>query len=163
MGISSIGVNLAATATYDTTKNGNGALHVVGAEYENYDGTRWVYVQASHAIAKYDVVWVDTAGIATSITDALARSAGRPAVASQVAFTDLDFGWVQFHGKATISVKSACAADKPLFTSATAGALDDATLSTSQVQVQGVILQSAEAASVASAFLSYPLIRRLEV
>lgn len=150
-----IGYNLAATTT--------SATHAVGERFRDEStGKEYIYVKGSAAISQYNAVWVKSTYSAAPLSDTLAKSGGIFAVAP-IAFAANDYGWVQTEGKCTVSVLSACAANKQLFTSATAGALDDATNSTSQLQVQGIVLTSAESASAAPAVLHNPVIRRLEI
>jgi len=110
---------------------------------------------------------VNSINAAAPITDTLAKSAGSVAFATQVAFAADEYGWVQRTGPLDqLRVAASCAANTQLFTTATAGVLDDATASTSQLQVQGVIAASAGTAggvSLVTGVAAYPVIRRIEI
>lgn len=136
--------------------------YAVGDMCRGSDGSTWVYVKATTALTQYDVAWIDVSGNAAPITPALALTAGRLGFA-QVAFTVNYYGWVQLTGPATIRVAAACVAGVPLYTTDTAGVLDDATVSLSQHQVIGVVLSGSQSAGAAGAVAGYansPTIRR---
>ena len=130
----------------------------VGDTHDDQRGKRYIFVQASSAIAQFDAVWVKSDHEAIPVTLAIAQTSGRFAVAP-VAIAQDEYGWVQCQGACTVSVLASCAANAQLFTSGTAGALDDATLSHSQVAVNGIVLQSAEAASNAAAYMDNVVIQ----
>jgi hypothetical protein len=111
-------------------------------------GKHWVYVQANGAIAQYDVVAVDETGQAATITKALADASTKVGVAS-AAFADNEYGWAQIYGNCTLNVLASCAADAILYTSATAGSLDDT--STSQTKIDGILLTTSRGGTDGSA------------
>lgn len=111
-------------------------------------GKKWVYVQANGAISQYDVVAIDETGQAAAATKALLDVSHKVGVAA-AAFADNEYGWVQVYGPCTINVKASCAADAVLYSSATAGHLDDD--ATSQTKVSGIVLTASRAASDGSA------------
>lgn len=151
-----IGANPAASATSLTDGKG----FAVGDTYTDHDGKEYVFVQASSAIAQYDAVWVKAAHESIPVTLAASQGPGKFGVAPVAIALD-SYGWVQTEGACIVSVLASCAADVTLFTSGTAGALNDATLSVSQNIVNGIVLLSAEAASVANAYMSNVTITRL--
>lgn len=108
------------------------------------DGKEYAYVQANGAIAQYDVVGIDEAGQAAPLTKAMADDGWKIGVA-QVAFADNEFGYVQIRGVTTMNVLASCAADTVLYTSATAGSLDDT--STSQTKIAGIVATVADGGS----------------
>jgi isopentenyl phosphate kinase len=124
-----LGVEVSATPTT--------AEFDLGTRVTGTDGTEWVYVQASGAITQYDAVGIDEDYQAAALTKAIADD-GHAIGFAQVAFADNDYGWVATRGS-NISVRLAanCAADVALYTTATAGVLDDA--STSQTNIDGVV------------------------
>jgi hypothetical protein len=133
-----------------------------GTTVEGNNNSRWMYVQAQAAITQYDTVRVDASQNARSMTAALAAQAGDVAFA-QIAFTTSDFGWVMLSGKPTLRLFTACADDVPLYTTDTAGVLDDATASLSHHQVMGVIANGSASAGGITAVgcvASWPIIRR---
>lgn len=117
---------------------------VLGTTAPGTDNSEWVYVQASGAITQYDWVAIDENFQAAAGTKALA-DAGHQVGFAQVAFADNDYGWIATKGT-NISVRAAasCAADTILYTSGTAGVLDDA--STSQTEIKGVTAVTAASA-----------------
>lgn len=89
------------------------------------------YVQANGAITAYDAVKVDNDGQASSLTTTISGSEPTAVGAAQVAFADNEYGWVfrGFGGGSGKGIKVrvlvSCAADVKLYTTATAGCLDD--------------------------------------
>ena len=113
------------------------------------DGREFMFVQAAAAgITQYAYVSIDEAFIATMITKTLADTRALVGC-SQVAFTASYYGWVQIRGAHTGLVKASCAADVKLYTSATAGYLDDD--STSQTAILGAVLTTARGGTDGSA------------
>ena len=123
---------LAAPVDQTTTDDRAGLLD----RYCGEDGKEWIYVQANGAIAQYDAVGIDEAGQAAPVTKAMLDDSWKVGVA-QVAFADNEYGYVQIRGVAEVNVLASCAADAILYSSATAGSLDDT--STSQTKVAGII------------------------
>lgn len=127
-----IGANLASPTT--------DAAFALGERQTGTDGTVWVYVQASGAITQYDYVCIDedfqaAAGTKTSVDD------GHAIGFAQAAFADDEYGWVALSGtNISVSLAASCAPDVPLYTSGTAGVLDDS--STSQTKIDGVVAVS---------------------
>lgn len=139
---------------FDVTTAGTGAsfdqggLFAVGTQVTATDGSIWVYVHASAAIAQYDCVAIDENFEATQMTKALADVGHQPGFA-QVAFDDNDFGWVCRSGaNITVNVLASCAADVQLYTSGTPGKLDDT--SASQNLIRGVVLVTAATTTASS-------------
>lgn len=115
----------------------------LGTEALGNDGTKWIYVQADGAITKYDYVCITEAFQAVAGTKAL-LDVGHKVAFAQVAFADNEYGWVAIAGTNSnfkVRVAASCAADVPLYSSATAGVLDDS--STSQTKVDGVVAVTA--------------------
>lgn len=149
-----IGVSL-TTTTAGTTTDGADAKFTLGQRASGSDNTEWVYVQASGAITQYDAVGIDENFQAAALTTAIADDGWQIGFA-QVAFADNEFGWVCSRG-ANISarVAASCAADVALYTTATAGVLDDA--STSQTKIDGVVAVTAVTAAAATEVIAtYP-------
>lgn len=149
-----IGVNITATnplytdATLPTVGPQENMDFQLGDFVYGADGTKWMFVQASGAITQYDWVGIDENMQAASLTKAMADDGFFIGVA-QVAFADNDGGWVAVAG-ANINgaVLASCAADVGLFTSATAGHLDDT--SASQTKIDGVVAVAANATASAT-------------
>lgn len=106
------------------------------------NGGWWVFVKAATALVVGNVVVVDVNYLATKITKALADVGNTVAVCPVIVVAANDFVWVQKTGViANMLVLASCAIDVPLYTSATAGALDDT--STSQTKIIGAKLTTA--------------------
>ena len=108
--------------------------------YCGEDGKEWIYVQANGAIDQYDAVAITEAGQAVAATDALVDDGHKIGVA-QLAFADNEYGYVQIRGVCELNVKASCAADVFLYTSATAGHLDDT--ATSLAKIAGIVCTEA--------------------
>jgi len=145
----------------DLENQSSTALFKVGTMVTADDGSEWIYVLAGSAITIYDTVHVNSAFSANPLTPALARSGGEIGFA-QRAFTNARYGWVMKRGRPLIRVGNLCQEAVPLYTTDTAGMLDDATASASQMQVIGVIATDSVSASesVSTAAAAFPVIRR---
>jgi hypothetical protein len=146
---------LGVSITDTPTSNVSG--HQLGTRVEHSDGQVYTYVTASAAITQYDFVGIDENFAAAPLTDAMAQDGWEIGVA-QVAFASGDYGWVCTKGSnVTGFVKASCAADVALYTSATAGKLDDA--STGVTKIEGVVLVTANSSNTARAkevLLTFP-------
>jgi hypothetical protein len=131
------------------------AEFAVGDYTQGNDGSAWMYVQANGAITQYDWVGVDENFQAGALTAAMAGDGWSVGVA-QIAFADNEYGWVAVKGhNITARVGASCAADVVLYTTATAGVLDDAT----GTRIDGVVAVTANSAtSIASTevLMTYP-------
>lgn len=104
----------------------------------NSPDAEYVYVRASasNAITAGDAVAIDEDFLAEPLTKALA-DVGHTIGFAQIAAAVSTYLWVALRGRSiNCRLLSACAADVKLFTTGTAGCLDD--ISTSQTAVQGV-------------------------
>jgi len=117
--------------------------------------SQWTYVQASGAITQYDAVGIDENHQAASLTKAIADD-GHFIGFAQVAFADNEYGWVATAGSdIQCLLLISCAADVALYTSATAGSLDDS--STSQTKIDGVVsVATITAATSAEVIATHP-------
>lgn len=120
----------------------------LGAKMVGTDGSEWLYCVTGGAVAQYDCVAVTEAMSAVPITKALADT-GEIVGVAPVAIASGSYAWIQTSGVCTLNVLASCAADAKIYTSATAGSLDDA--SSSQTQVHGLKLTAARAGSPGSA------------
>lgn len=139
-----MGVDLDVT-TAGTTTDGADAKFALGERHSGTDNTVWVYVQAAGAIDQYDFVSIDEDYQATALADA-GGAAGHILGCAQIAFADNDFGWVAIEGtNINGNILAFCAADtEALWTTATAGHVDDAT-SAGAVRLVGVVAVAAAA------------------
>lgn len=115
-----LGVNLTG---YDTT-----AGFALGTTCAGTDGALFEYVQVASAVAAYNAVCIDPDGVASNLTTTNAASYKRVGVA-QISIAVSCYGWVQRSGKLGVNVAANCNDFVALFTTATPGVLDDATIS----------------------------------
>lgn len=115
-----LGVNINA---YDST-----AQYAKGTQVMGTDGSLFEYVNTLSAIAAYNAVGIDDSGNASNITTTLAATVKKVGVA-QISIAVSCYGWVQRSGKMHVNVAANCNDFVALFTTATPGVLDDATVS----------------------------------
>ena len=145
-------INGAYSAT-DLANQGNG--FGLGDRYVDASGNEYVFVQASGAVAQFDAVHIGSTYVAQALSKALGDT-GMPIGVACGTLTSASFGWAQIKGTGTVNVLSTCSASTALFTSGTAGKLDDTT--TSQVKVAGIVLNAnaTTAAAAACVIGTYP-------
>lgn len=144
---SMIGVNL---TNYDTT-----AQFAKGTQVMATDGSLFEYVNTLSAISTYNAVCIDENGNASNLTTTNAASYKKVAVA-QISIAVSSYGWVQRSGIMVVNVAASCQDFVALFTTATPGVLDDATVS--ECLVLGLnIYQSASNATAATGIGAAPL------
>lgn len=129
-----IGTKLATTTTDPE--------FTLGTVTRGSDGSEWVYVQAGEAITQYMTVAIDENFQAVKVTTALA-AAGHNIGSAQIAFANDDYGWVctKAPGNVTVLVSADCAADVQLYTTSTAGVLDDTSAGVNLIR--GMVLVAA--------------------
>lgn len=96
----------------------------VGLEVPVNNGTA-IYVSAASTISQFNAVIIDAAGGAMPVTTTNAATSKRIGFA-QVSIASGHFGWVHRSGTVKISLAANCDDNVPLYTTATAGVLDDA-------------------------------------
>lgn len=117
----------------DLAGNDSTARVQVGTTVMATDGSKYEYVYAFSAIAQYDAVAILTSGNARPISTAIAVSAKKVGFA-QVAITSGYYGWVARSGNnIRVNVAANCGAGAQLYTTATAGTLDDAIVTASMI------------------------------
>lgn len=126
------------------------AQFAIGTTALGSDGTEYMYVLAGSAITQYYCVGIDenfSAAHLSNTTGAGAHKVGFP----QVAIASGEYGWVATRGSnINVKVRASCAADVALYTTASAGRLDD-TVGGSGLTIQGVVLVVAASASTSAA------------
>lgn len=104
----------------DTTKAfALGTKEIVG-------GNEYVYCSFAAAEGQYEAVGFDEAYAAESLTTTLAGSVPTSVGVVQVVPTASSYCWVLIKGQGRVLVAASCAKDVALYTTATAGVLDDA-------------------------------------
>ena len=115
-----------AVSGINLTNISDTAEFAVGTIVNGNNGSVWQYVYAGSGIAQYNAVLVNGSGTAFPSTTALAVSTKTVGFA-QVAITSGYYGWVARAGFGlTAMLAASCAAGAQLYTTSTAGTLDDA-------------------------------------
>ena len=141
-----IGVALGATS--------DSAVFKVGTTVNLDDGGQAIYVQAASAVAQYDAVAV--LGNNTVVPLTTTNSASSKVIGfAQAAISADYFGWVQLGGKPVVKLAASCAPSVPLYTTATAGTLDDAIVTGGLVEGL-VALTTASGATALTCVAGYP-------
>ena len=143
-----IGVNLTG---YDSTAQFARGTQVLGT-----DGSLFEYVNTLSAIAEGNAVGIDESGNASNLTTTLAATVKKAGVA-QISIAVSSFGWVQRSGKLNVKVAASCVMDVLLFTTATAGVLDDATISGAVLPGLNLITSTVSNATLGVAVAAAPL------
>ena len=131
------------------------------------DGTQlFVYGHASEILtavgylclfsSSYEVQMVDTTSSAPGV------GAGLRVGAAMAAFADNEFGWFQVYGKGSVRTLASAAVGTELTSSATPGAVDDATTSGLEV-IDGLSLGTASGGAAetnADAYFNFPYVGR---
>lgn len=118
------------------------------------DGGQAMYVQAASSVAQYAAVSVLVNDAVVPLTTT--NSANSKAVGfAQTSIASASYGWVQLGGRPRVSVATSCQPNVPLFTTATGGVLDDATV-TAGLVAGLVATTSAASASAVTCIAGYP-------
>ncbi len=155
-----IGVDLNADIVYAAISASTPEIpafpHKVGTQVEATDGSIWIFAKATAAITQYDTVGIDKDGNATSVAGgASAVNLNRGTAFRQGStMAANEAGWFMKHGAPLIRVGDSCAANVQLYTTATAGVLDDAVSSGSQFPIRGVFLVSTAGTGGAGSIVS---------
>jgi len=145
---SMIGVNLTG---YDSTAQFARGTQVLGT-----DGALFQYVNTLSAIPAGNAVGIDESGNASNMTTTLAATVKTVGVA-QISIAVSSFGWVQRSGVMNVNVAASCAKDVLLFTTATAGILDDATISAAVLPGLNLITSTVSNATIGVCQAATPL------
>jgi hypothetical protein len=146
-----------------TSTAGAGAPHRLGQIESASDGNTYMFVQAAEALTRYSALFITATHQASMITKAVAAADTGRLGFNQVAFAQYDFGWVIIHGSSfRIRFADSCAKNVQLYTTDTAGVLDDLTVSTSQYLIAGLSFYtvSGNTASAGLANGAFPQIRK---
>ena len=120
-----IGIDL--TATYASTSAGSTSLFPVtpGCRVNTSNNGVYIFVRAESTIAAFDAV----------ITTTNAAALGFNMVGfAQTAIASSYYGWVGLNGLLQVNLLVGCNPKVPLYTTATAGSLDDTTVSAGFIQ-----------------------------
>lgn len=158
-------------AYYDLTAVSpvNAASVAALGEVRVVKGAYWMYVKAASAVAKYDACIVHNDYTMEKITTTLASAVIKPVVIAQFAFAANDFGWAPVGpfflreddtSNFKVTVLASAVLDVPLYTTATAGKLDD-TSSGSTIQIRGLKIHATDSGSGSS--IACSAVERLHV
>ena len=126
----------------------------VGTTVNLNDGGQAVYVRASSDVAQYSAVSVRFDNTVVPITTT--NSANSKVVGfAQASIASAYYGWVQIGGKPVVKLAASCLPFVPLYTTATAGTLDDTVVSGGLVA--GIVaLTTASGATALTCVAGYP-------
>ena len=113
-----LGVDFASTSTTQG--------YPLGTRAEGSDGAKYVYVKASAACAAYAACKLDDPLTIAELTTAISGSEPTKVVVPQLAIAANSYGWAIEEGPLTVLAAANCLADAVLYTTATAGVVDDA-------------------------------------
>lgn len=149
MAISTSNVAGVALGSTDTT-----AQFATGTVVNLNDGGQAVYVQAASSVAQYDAVAVLSNNTVVPVTTTNSASSKRVGFA-QTSIASGSYGWVQTGGVPVVKLAASCLPNVPLYTTATAGTLDDAVVSGGLVA--GIVATvSASGATAVTCVAGYP-------
>ncbi len=113
----------------------------LGEKGKGTNGSEWVYAKASGAVTAYQAVGIDEDFTAYPLTSALAARSDFLGFA-QAACATTYYTWIATKGSdIKVRTKASAVADTQLWTTASAGVLDDAT-SAAALKIDGVVLVS---------------------
>lgn len=107
------------------------------------DGATYELVLAAEAISQYQGVVVTYAGAASKLTTTNAGAIPQKVGIAQNAIASGAYGWVVRKGPCTVKVLASCAKDVKLYTTATAGSIDD----TATTQIFGLVITANDGGS----------------
>lgn len=157
------------TATYASTSANSTAYWPAtpGTRVNGNNNSVYMFARAGSTIAAYDAVIFTTLGDSASttptpnavpLTIAGASATYGPNMIgiAQTAIASANYGWIALNGsRLKVNCLIACQPKLPLFATATAGSLDDTTVSAAEVA--GIIINtSATSASAPLAFVNWP-------
>lgn len=136
----------------------------LGMEVFDSDGCRRMLVSAGGPITQYDTLHITAAFAANPITHALAATAGMVGWATVSLSATGQYFWAKMGGPVSLRVAASCKNSVPLFTTDTAGTLDDATASLTAWLIFGVMVNegasmSAGGSGVLAGSAQNPLVR----
>ena len=119
--------SLIGIAGADTTETSTTQEHQLGLTAPGNDGNPYVYVQADEALAAYAACRFLEDGGADELTTTNSGSVPTTVVVPQVAIASSSYGWAVKSGMSfSVLAAASCAADVKVYTTATAGVIDDA-------------------------------------
>jgi hypothetical protein len=99
-------------------------------------GDEWIYCECSTSLTQYMAVAIQPDYKMTPLTITTGKTAMEIGFIQYAMGTKNTFGWCQIAGRPIVKMALACQPDVPLYATATAGVLDDASTS---VAIQGLV------------------------
>lgn len=115
----------------DLTKTTTVAQYAAGTVVHTTDGGMYEYCRARSEVSQYAAVAIFEGNSIRMTETSIVQDAGfaKKVGFAQVSIASGYYGWVARMGKVVCNLSDDCADNVPLFTTATAGYLDDATIS----------------------------------
>ncbi len=129
------------------TEAAQGKGFSVGDTHLDSDGNMARYVQAGSNVSQYMFVTIDGSNVAYPLTNGLGLAACEIGVAHYTNIASGSFGWVVIAGRPLGLVGGNAAPNLPIYTTTTAGMVDDATASAASFLLAGVKVHTANASS----------------
>lgn len=123
----------------------------LGLESFDSDGCRRMLVSSGGSVPQYTTLHITAAFVANPITHALAALAGMIGWATVSCSVTGQYFWAKMGGPMTLLVAASCKNSVPLYTTDTAGVLDDATASLTAWLLQGVFVNEGASMSAGGA------------
>lgn len=142
----------------DTDNTHEAAQFALGSRTSDRQGNEFLYAQASGAVAAHYAAIIEGADFqATALTKTLIdANEAAPIGWPLVAVADDEFAWFQTDGAADIQVSASAAAKVELYTTTTAGQLDDAQSGHTKILRVRLTAARGTGAGTAPAFLNHP-------
>lgn len=113
----------------DINNYSSSAMFAVGTQVFGTNGSMFEYVNTLSAIPAYQLVVIDDANNASNATTTNAATGLSRLGVAQISIAVSCYGWVQRQGLMLVSAAANCDNGVLLFTTGTAGVVDDATVS----------------------------------
>lgn len=121
--------SIGALAGVNLTETSTTAKFAPGTKVDLSDGGTALYVQALSEISTYAAVSLFSDNTAQMLTTTTAGTSKKVGFADAVSIASAYYGWVRLSGRPIVNLAANCDDQVILFTTATGGVLDDATVS----------------------------------
>ncbi len=135
------------------------AAFSVGIRKPGNEASEWMYIEAASGIAQYDAVMINASSKAVPITTTNAAS-GVAVGFAQTSVASGKYGWVALQGaNLNVNLLVDCAPFVRLYTTATAGKLDDAIVSAGMIMgVEAQVTAATSGTTSVRVVATYPKI-----
>lgn len=147
------------TQTFTSTELQNsGKGFGVGDRYQSHDNKEYIFCLTTGAVtAARAVLFANDLSGCAHLTAAANNSGGKVGIAV-VDVASGSYGWFQIYGAASIRVAASCVGGAKLYTSGTAGVLDDTAAANDEVLGVTLTTTVGGAEATAAGALSYPVV-----